>query len=124
MIYTSKCDIDIMAKMLKFFQSTLKYYRTLGIYPLHRNQKISFNSISLSILFSMIGISLSTATFFLLKVENIVEFSDTFKAFYVFSSEICFMICFLVNICGMTKILQLIEKYESYMQKSEFMKFI
>lgn len=126
MIYVSPCRfyIETMAKMLKFFQSTLKYYQTMGIYPSQPNQKISFNLISLSILTSMIGTFLSMTTFFLLKAENIVEFSDTFKSFYVLSSEISFVICFLVNVYKMTNILRLIERIENFIQKREFMKLL
>ena len=68
----------------------------------------------------MFGVILSTATFFVIKVENIVEFSDAFKAFYISSTELSFLICFVVNICKMENSSQLIEKYEKLIQKSEF----
>lgn len=72
----------------------------------------------------MVGMFISTATFFLFNVENIVEFSVAFKSLYISSSELHFMICFVVNICKMRNILQLIEKYERFIRKSKFMKFI
>lgn len=116
--------IVAMAKVLKIFQSTIKYYQTLGIYPSQSNQNYSFNIRSICILFSMIGVFFSTATFFLFNAENIVEFSDAFKAFYISSSEISFITCFLVNIFNIRDILELIKKWEKLLQKSEFMKSI
>lgn len=116
--------IVAMAKVLNIFQSTIKYYQTLGIYPSQSNQNYSINIKSIFILSSMIGLFCSTSTFFLFNAENIVEFSDAFKAFYISSSVISFMTCFLVNIFNIRDILEFIKKYEKFLQKSEFMKLI
>lgn len=110
-----------MARTVKLFQSTLKYYQTLGIYhPLQPNKKYAFNLISLSILFSMIASFISTSSYFLFKAENIDESS---KTFYVALTELNFSICFLVNIWKMEKIVQMILKAEVFIEKSMLFRF-
>lgn len=106
----------IMLKTVKLMKSTLKYFETLGIYPLQQNKNYTFNWISISVLSTMIAILISTGTFFLFKAETIDEYS---KTFYAVVTELYFLICFISNIWKMKSILQAIEKNEEFIGKSE-----
>lgn len=105
-----------MLKQVKLFNFALKYFETLGLYPLEKDEKYTFNWISLSVALSMIGICISTATYFLFEAETIDEST---KTFYVALTELNFLICFVVNIWKMKSILQTIEKNEKFIEKSE-----
>lgn len=105
-----------MLKTVKLMKSTLKYFETLGIYPLQQNKNYTFNWISVSVLSTMIAILISTGTFFLFKAETIDEYS---KTFYAVVTELYFLICFIANIWKMESILQAIEKNEDFIGKSE-----
>lgn len=106
----------IMLKSKKLFKSVLNFFQTLGIYPLQQNESYTFNWISLAILLSMIGTCISTATYFLFEAETIDELSI---AFYVSVTELNFLVCFVGNIWKMKSILQMIEKNEKFIEKSE-----
>lgn len=108
----------MMANTLKLFQLAQVYYKTLGIYPTKPNQKYSFSATSFSILLIMAVDFISTATFFFLKAETTQEYSDSF---YVSSSTFNFIICFAINVWKMSNILQLIGKYEEFVQKSKLL---
>lgn len=110
-----------MANRIKFFCLTQIYFQTLGICPTNPNQKYSFNVTSFCILFSMILMITSTASFFFTKAETMEE---CLQSFYFSTTEFTFVMCFLVNIWKMPNILQLIGKYEEFIEKSESKDFI
>lgn len=106
-----------MSNTIKLFQSTIVYYKALGICPTKPNQIFSFDHRSICILLTLLVDFLSTATFFFFKAETYQEYSDSF---YVSSSAFNFIVCFAINFWKMSNILKLIEKYEEFYQKSKF----
>lgn len=107
-----------MANTLKLFQLTQIYYKTLGICPTKPNQKYAFNVTSFFILLIMLVDFVSTATFFFFKAETTQEYSDSF---YISSSVFNFTVCFVINVWKMSNILELIGKYEEFVQKSKLL---
>lgn len=110
-----------MANRIKTFCLTRIYFQTLGICPTKPNQRYAFNVTSFFVLFSMILIIISTASFFFTKAATMEEY---LHSLYISTSEFTFVACFLVNICKMSKVLQLIGKYEEFVEKSESIDFI
>lgn len=110
----------MMANTLKLFQLAQAYYKTLGIYPTKPNQKYAFDLTSFLILFILLVDFISTVTFFFFTAETAQENSDSF---YVSSSTFNFIVCFVINFWKMSNILQLIGKYDEFIQKSKLFHF-
>lgn len=107
---------------MKSFQFARKCYQTLGIYP--PNQNALINSRNLLLFISEISMFISTAGFLLFKATTLFERGETF---YVSLSELACVSNFLNLFWHMSTILDLIEEYEGYIEKSKleyFKKFV
>lgn len=104
-----------MANTIKIFHLTQIYFESLGICPTNPNQKYAFSISSLFILLPMIVILSSTTLFFFTKAETTEEYLHTF---YISTTEFTFIACFVVNIWKISVVLELIRKYDEFVQKS------
>lgn len=108
---------SIMAVEIELFHSVRKFIQMMGIYPSEPNQKYSFKLRSALILLSLILPFISKAAYFLFKAQTIAEQA---KIFYLSMSEIFLTLDFVAMCLEMRNILQLIEKYEKFIEKSWF----
>lgn len=106
---------------MKSFKFARKYYQTLGIYSptssSQHNQKASINSQNLLFFISEISMFISTAGYFLFKATTFFERAETF---YVSLTELICVFNFLNQFWQMSKILDLIQQFEDFIEKSEF----
>lgn len=105
-----------MAPTVTLFQSVQKYYQSMGIYPTLPNEKYSFNSMSVLILISMLVIFIPSSAFFFLKAETKEE---NFNTFYISSTVLTYICCFIINIWKITKVRELIARAENSISKSK-----
>lgn len=109
-----------MTTQIKLFQSAQKYIRRLGIYPSQPNQSYSFNlknAFSLSLLILMFIFRIA---YFLYEAQTIAEHA---QIFYLSVTEMALIVDFVTMCWKIGDILQLIEKFEQFIQKSKLLKF-
>lgn len=105
-----------MANTIKFLHLTRIYFQILGIWPTKPNHKYSFNATSFFILLSMTLIIISTTLFFFNAAETMQEY---LHSFYISTTELSFVFYFVINIWKISGILELIGKYEEFVEKLE-----
>lgn len=110
-----------MAVEIKLFRSVQKFNQMAGIHPTQPNQKYSFAFISVAILLSLILSFISKTAYFFLRAQTIAEHA---QIFYLCATEIVMMINFVTMCLKMRNVLQLIEKDEEFIQKSQFSKLV
>lgn len=104
---------------MKLFQSTLKFYGLMGLYPSQSNQKnCTINFKNSVFLFCQIPSIISTFGFFLFKATSAIERTQTF---YICLTHIGCTINFLTSFSKMSVLLDLIEKFEEFFQRSELL---
>lgn len=108
-----------MAYTVILFQSVQGYYKSMGIYP-QLNQRYSVNWRSFLILISMLVIFISSSGFFFLKAETR---EDIYTTFYIASTVLTYIGCFVVNIWKMIKVRELIARSENRMAQSKLHPF-
>lgn len=109
--------IAAMAGRLKLLQFTQKAYRHIGIYPSQSNRNWhSINWRSIFMLFSLIQMAVSSLAFLLFEANDIV---DAGLSFFAVNSEICCTTYYLINMWKIPKILELIERFDKFIENSE-----
>lgn len=107
-----------MAGRLKLLQFTQKTYLHIGILPSQPNQYwLSMNWFKVFMLLSLIQMAIFSLAFLLFESDNIV---DAGLSFFAVNSEIFCAIHYLINLWKFPKILELIECFEKFIEKSEF----
>lgn len=101
---------------MKLFQSLQTFYRMMGIYPSQTDKMPSFNFRNLFIPLNLLVLFILQIGFFLFKAKSIVERAETF---YSSLTIIGCMMIFLLQFWEMTNILELIEKFEKFIEKSK-----
>lgn len=106
-----------MAARLKLLRFVQKMLQDMGIYPSQSNlnwQSINWrNSSVLIALIQMLSFSLA---FLIFKADNIV---DAGTCFYAVSTELFCSTVLLTDLYNISKILQLIEEFEDFVEESE-----
>lgn len=100
-----------MAARLKLLQFAQKMFQDNGIYP---SQAINWRNSS--VLIALIQMLLFSLAFLIVKADNIV---DAGTCFYAVSTELFCSTGLLTSLYDIPKILQLIEKYEDFIEQSE-----
>lgn len=101
---------------MKFFRLLQKSCQIMDILPSGQSTKSSFNLITLLILLPTILFSISSMAFLLYKPQSIQEHRDSF--FATTSSFVC-LANFSVVIGKMPNFLQMIQKFDDFVQKGE-----
>lgn len=101
---------------LKFFQLVQNIYRMVGIYPPKLNQHCLLNSKISFFLLMVVQFYISSFAFLLFEANSIREMADSF---YVASSELLCITYMIVSLWKISDILDLITKYERFIEKSE-----
>lgn len=109
-----------MAYTVTLFQSVQEYFQSMGIYPTQPNQRYSVDWRSFLILISMLVIFIPSSGFFFLKAETREEFYTTF---YISSTVLTYVGCFVVNIWKMIKVRELIARSENFTAKRKLHPF-
>lgn len=106
-----------MAATVKIFQSLRKFYEMAGYYPSQSsNQNPQFNVKNLFMLISIIQFFTASIAFFLFAATSINEHAD---CLYICSTCGASTIHILTHIYKIGQILQLIENFEKFIEKSE-----
>lgn len=108
-----KTDFETM----KLFQSIRKFYQEAGIQPPQPNQNYSFQWNHFFCIFFLIQLLCSTMAFILFEAKSVVEYAE---AFFPSSTVVAALLNFIVCILENTNILQLIVKFEEFIEKSKF----
>lgn len=105
----------IMASKIQLFQSLREFFKIFGLHPLQLHQG-SYNFRNIVALFFMTTSMVSSGAFFICKADNIWDYG---ASFYSFITE-------LINIAGfptfrnnMTKLFELMDEFEAFIEKSE-----
>lgn len=106
-----------MAYTVTLFQSVQEYFQSMGIYPSQPNQKYAVNRMSFLILSSMVAIFIPSSAFFFLKAET---YEESYTTFYISSTVLTYIGCFIVNIWKIAKVRELIARSEDFILKSNF----
>lgn len=115
----SVCQVTwIMAKPIVLFQYVKSIYQTMNIYPPQSNLKCSFNIKNLCILSSMVFVTIATIVYLLFNTLSVLEFGRSFNTIV---AEFEMILCFFVQFFKMPKIRKLIEDFELFIKKSEWM---
>lgn len=107
---------------IKLLLSVQKFYHMMGIYPSQtKNQKtdfvLSFNAKNTFQIISMMELVISTLVFIFVEAKSSDEFGIAFYVLITVSHE---LIHFLINmIIIKSELLELIGKYEAFIEKSE-----
>lgn len=104
------------AKNIKLFQFLHQYYSTIGIYSTKSNQKHRYNVKVLFFLFIETQLAISSLTSAFFKAKSLSEFVDQF---YLINYALASMGLFLIQMWKIDDILQLIERLEEFITKSE-----
>lgn len=105
-----------MAVQIELFQSFKRFNRMTGIHPSKPNQKYSSKLRSAVILLPLILANISSTAYLTFEAEAVAEYA---QSFYISASELCFTIDFLAVKWGMKDIIQLIEIFQKFIQKSK-----
>lgn len=106
---------------IKLFQSVQKFNQMTGIYPSQPNQNYSFNWRSVAILLLFTLTFISSIAFIVIEAESIPEYA---QSFYICITELCIAMDFIAMCCKMRNVLQLIETYEEFIEKSRVFRFL
>lgn len=106
-----------MAGQIKLFRSFRRFNRMTGIHPSKPNQKYSSKLRSAVILLPLILANISSTAYFIFEAEAVAEYA---QCFYISASELCYTIDFLAVKWGMKDIIQMIEIFQKFIEKSEF----
>lgn len=99
------------------FQLTQKMFQSMGIYPSQSNSNWhSINWRNSSVLIALVQMLIFSLAYLVFEVDNIV---DAGTCFYAVSTELFCSIILLLNLHNIPKILQLIEKFEDFVEKRE-----
>lgn len=102
--------------MLHFY-SLRECYRRVGIVPKQSHRSSPFNSKNLFILMGLFLMFISSLAYLLFEAKSIGKSADSI--YMVLSSFVC-VIIFLISIWKISTILELIEDYERFIEKSTF----
>lgn len=105
------------ATSIKLFQFIRTHYQTNGIYSPQTNPNCSMNTKFLLILLYFILYLMASIAYLLFNAKTFGEFA------YSYLLSLTIMLCFgfiTVNALKIPKTLQLFEKFEEFIQKSEF----
>lgn len=105
-----------MAVQIKLFQSFQKFNQILGIHPSQPDQSYSFKPRSAAVLLFLISPFISCTTHFVFKAETLAEYA---QSFIMSTTGLCISIDFVSMCLEMRNILQLIENYEGFIEKSK-----
>lgn len=108
--------LQIQYKMLHF-HSLSECYRRVGIVAVQSSRDSSFNSKNLFILMNLFLLFMSSLAYLLFESKSIGKSADSI--YMVLSSFVCALI-FWISIWKIPKILELIEEYEGFIEKSAF----
>lgn len=108
--------IAAMARSIKLFQSTLKWYHSFGIYPPQSNENRLFNLKNGFFICALAQMGAMTGTFFLFKAKGFDEFCTGFERT---STILAQSLYFIIIIFQMGNILKFIEKFEKLVGESE-----
>lgn len=101
---------------MKFFQLVQKSCQAMGILPSNQSPKSSINFITLLILLPTMLFAISSSAFLLFEAQSIQEYRDSV---YTCTSMFVCLANFAVIVCKMPNYLQMIEKFEKFVQKRE-----
>ena len=109
-----------MAGRLKLLQFTQKLYEDMGVYPPKSNHFWhSINWRNASMFISLIQMLIFSLAFLIFEAETIV---DAGSSFYVVNTELTCSIFFFINFHNLPIILNLIEKFEDFIEQSKTLK--
>lgn len=108
-------DGDVEIKLFRYVQ---KYYRTVGIHPPSKDHQYppinGRNPFGLMLLICMIA---ATFGYFVFKASTIEEYGMSFfSSFYMVN----ILVLFIVNSLKIRSILNLIQKFEDFIEMSEY----
>lgn len=105
-----------MANSIKLFQFLQKSYKTLGICPSQDHEGLAFNTRNVIFLFCYAQMFLSVLAFFIFKADTMLEYGNSF---FMFETQFYIAMDFLVLMWRITNILELIEEFEEFIEKSK-----
>lgn len=105
-----------MAEPVKLFQLVQKIYKMMGICPPQPDQKHSFNSRILVVLFIVSQFLFSSVAFLLFQASSIQNRADSF--YFSLSIANC-GVYIIVSHWKIPKILNLIENFEKFVEQSK-----
>lgn len=101
---------------MKVLQSICKFYENVGIKPPQPNKYYSFQWKHLICLLFLIQLFCTATAFILFEAKSVVEYAE---AFFPSSTEVAAVICLTVSISKISTSLQLIEKFQEFIEKSK-----
>lgn len=102
-----------MIQRIDLFCYFREFCRLVGIYPPPADPWQLFNTTNISILISMVNVIISSFWFFLFDATSADEYS---KSFYTSVAMLEMVAFFAVNLFKMQNILQLIRKFEDFIE--------
>lgn len=106
-----------MAGSIKLFQSLRTTYQTMGIHSPHPNQMFTLNSKKLYFLLSLIVLFISRLGYFLFEAKFVED--NGFKSFYNTVLLVLTLSIYLMHAWKMSAILQVIQMYDEFIEKSK-----
>lgn len=103
-------------KAIKFFQSAISFYRSIGIYAPELNANNFFDLKLVFLLVTLVLAFISTTSFFLFEAQSITERIETF---YAAITTLTCAACLLINHSKIGKLLQLKQNVEELVQRSK-----
>ena len=106
---------------MKIFQTIRESYQILGIYSMQSDRESSvYNSRNLLMILCPLQIFTSSLAYSMFQAKSIGQFAD---AIFVCWSCVSIELYFWINILKKLQIYALIEKFEEFIEKSEFQHF-
>lgn len=105
-----------MARSIKLFQLTQKWYRSFGIYPSQPDESHVFNLKNGFFIFSLVHMGTLTGAFFVLETTRLDEFCTSFDKSVTIVAQLFY---FFALRSQMNNILKFIQKFEEIIGKSK-----
>lgn len=116
MLCISLMLIVAMARSIKLFQSTQKWYDWFGIYPTQSNENRLFNLRNGVFIFTLAQMGTLTGIFFVFQAKRFDVFCSGFERS---ATIVVQSLYFIIIIFQMGNILKFIEKFEELIAESE-----
>lgn len=102
----------------KLFRSVQKCYQTLGVYPFQPEnvRTCVLNRKILLAMFLYVQQCIAAVTFFLIEANSVLDYA---VSFYTYISMLFCVYYFIILIRKMPQIIELIEKFQQFMEKSK-----
>lgn len=105
-----------MTNRLKLLQFTQDVHKDMGICPLQSNRKNQINWRLILMLISLVQMMVLSFAFLVFAAETL---TDAITCFYAISTEASCVIYLLIKFNKMPKILNLIERFEGFIENSK-----